>query len=309
MPTAHTLARRLWEAVEPIHAVAYFAPEPARAAQSLGLTGWWMGYFAGRLAPVGPLDGPAAQALCFAFSPARVTRALPDAWACSTPEKILQARLGAVRAALERTLPAGGDGKDGYRKDGDGKDGYRKDGDGKDLERLVLLLELAVQGCRFEGRPLAAAWSAVPGSHAHDLVGRLWLAATILREHRGDGHVISVVHHGLSGLEAGLTHVATGQVTRELIQTSRGWTDQEWEQARRRLNARGLLDRDSRLTKSGGVLRREIESATDRLAADPVTRLGASGVDEAVALATPLSRHLIDTGVVPVPNPIGVPRT
>lgn len=118
-----------------------------------------------------------------------------------------------------------------------------------------------------------------------------------------------MVHHGLSGLEAGLTHVATGQVTRELIQTSRGWTDQEWEQARRRLNARGLLDRDSRLTKSGGVLRREIESATDRLAADPVTRLGASGVDEAVALATPLSRHLIDTGVVPVPNPIGVPRT
>ena len=289
MPTPHTLARRLWEAVEPIHAMAYFAPEPAQAARSLGLTGWWMGYFAGRLAPVGPLDAPAAQALCFAFSPGKVARALPDAWAYSTPEKVLHARLGAVRAALERTLPAGG-----------GR---------KELERLVLLLELAVQGCRYEGRPLAAAWSALPGSHSHDLIGRLWLAATILREHRGDGHVISVVHHGLSGLEAGLTHVATGQVTRELIQTSRGWTDQEWEQARRRLNARGLLDRDSRLTKSGGVLRREIENATDRLAADPVTRLGASGVDEAVALATPLSRHLIDTGVVPVPNPIGVPRT
>ncbi|QMU67369.1 hypothetical protein [Streptacidiphilus sp. P02-A3a] len=288
MPTTHTLARRLWEAVEPIHAVAYFAPEPAEAARSLGLTGWWMGYFAGRLAPVGPLDASTAQALCFAFAPSRVARALPDAWARTTPEQVLRTRLGAVRAALERTLPVGGD---------------------KDLEHLVPLLELAVQGCRYEGRPLAAAWSALPGPHPRDLVGRLWLAATVLREHRGDGHVISVVHHGLSGLEAGLTHVATGQVSRELIMTSRGWTEQEWEQARRRLNARGLLDRDSRLTKSGGVLRREIENATDRLAADPVTRLGASGVERAISLAAPLSRHLIDTGVVPVPNPIGVPRT
>ncbi len=140
------------------------------------------------------------------------------------------------------------------------------------------------------------------------LAGRLWLATTILREHRGDGHVIAVVHSGLTGIEAGLTHVATGQVPRELIQGSRGWTDDDWDHARRRLTAKGLLDRDGRLSKSGGTLRREIESSTDRLAADPVTRLGALGVEEAIRLATPISRHLVDTGVVPVPNPIGVPR-
>ncbi|MGK4578634.1 SCO6745 family protein [Kitasatospora sp. HPMI-4] len=285
MEPSPTLARRLWEAIEPIHAVAYFAPEPAEASRAIGLVGFWMGYFAGRIAPVGPLRAPAANALCFAFAPARVARALPDAWAYATPEKVLDVRLSAVRAALERSLPPTGR---------------------ADLERLVALLERAVEGCGYEGRTLAAAWSAVP--RPGDLVGRLWLAATVLREHRGDGHVIAVAHAGLTGLEATLTHVATGRLSRELLQTSRGWSDTEWEQARRRLTGRGLLDRDSRLTRGGGTLRREIEHATDRLAGDPVTLLGTTGVEEAIRLAAPLSRHLVDTGVVPVPNPIGAPR-
>lgn len=55
--------------------------------------------------------------------------------------------------------------------------------------------------------------------------------------------MIAVTHAGLTGLEAGLTHVATGAVPADLIQRSRGWTDAEWDGARRRLVARGLLDR------------------------------------------------------------------
>ena len=76
----------------------------------------------------------------------------------------------------------------------------------------------------------------------------------------------------------------------------------------RRLRARGLLDSGGRLTKTGGALRREVEDLTDRLAAGPVERLGSTGVERAIELATPVSRHLIDTGVMPVPNPIGLPR-
>ncbi|MGC0419424.1 SCO6745 family protein [Embleya sp. AB8] len=280
-----TLARRFWETIEPVHAVAYFAPEPAEAARALGLIGWWMGYFAGRLAPLGPLRAPEANALCFAFAPARVARALPDAWAYTTPAKVLDTRIGAVEAALTRVLPPVGD---------------------RLLERLADLLERAVEGCGYEGRPLAAAWSGV--RRPDSVVGRLWLATTVLREHRGDGHIIAVVHAGLTGIEATLTHAATGNVPRDLLQSSRGWSDAQWELARRRLVARGLLDRDSRLTKTGGALRRDIEHATDRLAADPVTLLGAAGVEEAITLATPLARHLVDSGLIPVPNPIGAPR-
>jgi hypothetical protein len=31
-------------------------------------------------------------------------------------------------------------------------------------------------------------------------------------------------------------------------------------------------------------------------------------VERAIELATTISRHLIDNGVIPVPNPIGLPR-
>ncbi|MGK5529809.1 SCO6745 family protein [Streptomyces sp. URMC 129] len=285
MAGTDTLARRLWKATEPLHAVVYFAPEPAEAARSAGLIGWWMGYFAGRVAPAGPLDAGAAQALFFAFPPRRVGRALPDAWSYASPEKVLRTRMGAAQAALERALPLV---------------------EREELERLTVLLERAVRGCGHEGRALAAAWSAVPRPAA--LVGRLWLAATVLREHRGDGHVVALVHAGLTGVEAGMTHVATGAVSRDVIQTSRGWTDEEWDRARERLMTRGLLTADGRLTDRGHALRLTIEEDTDRLAADPVTHLGREDTEEAIRLATPLSRHLIDSGVIPMPNPIGVPR-
>ncbi|MGH3253243.1 MAG: SCO6745 family protein, partial [Trebonia sp.] len=136
----------------------------------------------------------------------------------------------------------------------------------------------------------------------------LWLAATVLREHRGDGHVLAAVAHGLRGLDATVTFAATGAISRAMIQPARGWTDEDWEQSSRRLVARGLLDSGGRLTKTGGALRRDVEELTDRLAAGPVERVGSTGVERAIELATPISRHLMDTGVVPIPNPIGAPR-
>jgi len=93
-----------------------------------------------------------------------------------------------------------------------------------------------------------------------------------------------------------------------MIQPTRGWTDDDWVQSCRRLAARGLLDTGGRLTKTGGALRREVEDLTDRLAAGPVERLGSTGVERAIELATPISRHLMDTGLIPLPNPIGAPR-
>ena len=80
------------------------------------------------------------------------------------------------------------------------------------------------------------------------------------------------------------------------------------EGVERRLRARGLIDVGGRLTKSGGALRRSIEDRTDFLAADPVTALGQSGVEEIIAIAAPISRRLFDTSAIPLPNPIGVPR-
>ncbi len=285
MEPTRTLARRFWEAIEPIHSVVYFADGPAQAAREVGLRGFWMGYFAGRVAPLGPVPPTAVCAMAYGFAPAMVGRAIPDAWKFADPGAVLDARLTSAATALRQHVD-------------------RPASDA--LAELSDLLWQAIGGCRFDGRPLAAAWSAVP--RPADPVAATWLATTILREHRGDGHVLAAVCAGLGGLDATLTHVATGAISRELIQPTRGWTDDDWQQSQRRLQARGLLDRDGRLTKSGGALRREIEDLTDRLAAAPVERLGETGVNRAIGLAIPISRQLADCGVFPVPNPIGAPR-
>jgi hypothetical protein len=285
MEPTPTLARRFWAAIEPIHAVAYFAQEPAEAARKAGLRGSWMSYFASRVAPLGPVPPSAVGAMAYGFAPAMVARAIPDAWKFAAPSAVLQARLASVPQALRQHV-----------------DGPLLGAMGE----LSRLLWEAVAGCRFDGRPLAAAWSAVP--RPDDEVAAAWLAATVLREHRGDGHVLAGVASGLRGIDASVTFAATGAIPRAMIQQTRGWTDADWAASVRRLQARGLLDSGGRLTKSGGALRREVEDLTDRLAAGPVERLGSVGVEHAIDLATPVSRHLIDTGLIPVPNPIGAPR-
>ncbi|ANN16606.1 hypothetical protein SD37_13680 [Amycolatopsis orientalis] len=278
-----SLQRRLWEAVEPLHAVVYFAPETAAAAKAVGLPSWWMGYFAGRVAPLGPLAEPPVTAMLFGFAPRMVARSLPDAWKYAEPAAVLRSRMDAVEAALNRILPADAP-----------------------LEELAGLLEQAVAGCDHAARPLAAAWSSVarPAGPA----GRVWLAATVLREHRGDGHVLSAVAAGLRGLDTTLTHIGSGAVTREVIQVNRGWSDDEWDESVARLQAKGVLDGDLALTDSGIALRQRIEDETDRLATGPLEALGEDGAVEVVRMAVPLSRRIFDTGAIPLPNPMGAPR-
>ena len=277
-------ARRLWNAVEPIHATVYFDAGPTAALKAAGVPSGWMCYFAGRFSPLGAIGPGPAAAMAYGFAPARVARALPDAWTFTPADVVLERWSSAAGAALERHLVAFDAG----------------------IDELSGLLADAVNGCRYEGRPLGAGWLDV--STTGDRYVDLWLRATVLREHRGDGHVLASVSAGLRGLDAILTHAATGAVTRDLVQRNRGWTDEEWEESQRRLQARGLLDADGSLTTSGRQLRLQIEETTDRLAAGPVERLGPAGVERVIELATPLSRHVIDSGVVPMPYGVGVPR-
>ncbi|MEU4673075.1 hypothetical protein AB0F91_35235 [Amycolatopsis sp. NPDC023774] len=278
-----SLARRFWVALEPLHAVVYFAPEPAAAAKEVGLRGWWMGYFAGRAAPLGPIGPGPVTSMFYGFAPGMVARALPDAWTFAKPEDVLQSRILAVETALARLLPPG-----------------------SAVDELTGLLERAVAGCRFDGRPLAAAWASA--DRPDRPLARLWLATCALREHRGDGHVLAGVSSGLSGLDASLTHIAAGATTRELVQRARGWTDEEWADSAARLLSRGLLDSAGRLTASGAAVRRDVEEMTDRLATDPLDALGPDAVDRVLELAEPLSRAIVDAGGLPIPNPMGAVR-
>ena len=72
-----------------------------------------------------------------------------------------------------------------------------------------------------------------------DLV--LWHALSLLREHRGDGHIVALGAGGLNGIEAPITHVATGKgFVPEFGRISRGWTEQEWDEATQGLTAQGV---------------------------------------------------------------------
>ena len=280
-------ARRLWRVLEPYHAVTYFAPEAHQAFKDVGLRGFWMGYFAGRAAPLGAVGPGVVTATFFGFHPAMVARVLPDAWAFASVESVLEARLNGVDAAVRRILGS--------------------NLDRPELLELTTLAWNAAEGATAPGRPLFAANADLPLPEEPHL--RLWQATTLLREFRGDGHVAALTAAGIDGCEAHVTLVATGALSRDILQSSRKWSDEEWEAAEDRLRSRGWLAPDGTLTETGRAVRSSVELATDELALPAWAALGEEGCERLLELARPLARLVTAAGDVPFPNPMGVPQS
>jgi hypothetical protein len=270
-------ARAMWTLFESLHAVSYFAPESRAAYEEAGLRGFWRGYFAGRSAPLGPVGPAPVYATFFSFARPMVDRALPSIWQLADPATALQARAQGARAALARLLgPA-------------------------DVTEAARLCREAAEAAELAGRPLAAANAALPWPD--DPLDVLWQAATVLREHRGDGHVAALVTAGLDGCET-LVWRAALDSDRQLLQPARGWTDDQWDQAARRLTERGWLDAAGQPTAAAAAARDEAEARTDALAAGPWLALGAPATDRLAELLRPLAQRA--AGELPFPNPIGV---
>jgi hypothetical protein len=98
--------RQLWTSFEAVHAVTYFAPECRRALAATGLRGFWMGYFAARAAPLGPVGPALVASTFFNFRPSMVERALPSAWGWAEPADVRRARREGAAAALRKALPS-----------------------------------------------------------------------------------------------------------------------------------------------------------------------------------------------------------
>lgn len=274
-----SVPRTMWTLFEPIHAVTYFAPQARAAFEAANLRGFWRGYFAGRAAPLGAVGAAPVRALFFGFAPGMVARALPDVWSRATPERSLHARLDGARAALGAIL-----------------------GDA-DAAAAAALLREAATGVPTGGRALGAANAALPWPD--DDLGVLWQAATVLREHRGDGHVAALLVAGFDGAETPAWRAAVDS-GRDYLQPARGWTDEEWTAAVDRLRGRGLLGDDGSATPEAVALRDSIEATTDRLAAEPWTRLGPERTEELRAALYPLAKAA--RASLPPDNPIGLPQ-
>jgi hypothetical protein len=282
--TAHQ-ARALWPAFETIHATVYFAPEAPEAYRALGLKGGWMGYFATRAAAMGAASPGLVTAVFYNFHPAMVARALPAAWALATPEEVLEARLGVVDAALRRLLP--------------------EHLATPLLAEAAALAREAAEAPAVSGRPLYGALRSLAWPEEPHLT--LWHAATLLREHRGDGHVAALTASGLDGCEAHVALVATGRVTRATLQDNRKWSNEEWAAAAARLRERGWLDAGGNFTEAGQARHQQVEDTTDALAAVPWDHLGPERTARLLEILTPMARTIAERGGVPVPNPVGVP--
>jgi hypothetical protein len=267
---------RAHRAVEPLHAHMYFAPEHDERFGAIGLKPGRMSYFAGRAAPMGAVGAGVVTATFYNFSPSLVAHMIPRAWTLASPEQVVAARLEVARGSLTRLL--GGPAAVAV----------------PEVAELAGLLREACSVLTPEGRPLYAGHADLPWPEEPLL--ELWHAATLLREHRGDGHIAVLVRAGLSGLEALITHTATGRgFTEEAARATRGWTDDEWSGACAALTDRGFLD-ETGLTDLGRELRARIEAETDVMSADPWLLLGPERTARVVELGRGLSRRLVAGG-------------
>jgi hypothetical protein len=280
MQDAAAAARRMWTLFEPVHAVAYFSAEARSAFEQAGLRGFWRGYFAGRAAPLGPVAAAPVTASFFTFARPMVERALPGVWQLISPAEAVAVRSEGAVAALRRLLG----------------------GRASEVTAAADMLLRAADGLDCSGRVLAAANAALP--LPGEPLARLWHAATLLREHRGDGHFAALVAAGIDGCEAVVLRAGL-DLDRGQLQPLRGWTDEEWQAAAARLAERGWLDAAGRVTPEGAQAHRAVEEATDLAAARPWARLGAAGAEELTAALAPIGRACAVE--LTYPNPVGVP--
>jgi hypothetical protein len=269
---AGVLARKTWRTVEPLHGMIYFVPEGVEAYAKLGITGR-DGYFASRSAPMGAVAAEVVISTFFNFNPELVHAAIPSAWEKAAPIDVVAARFEAVDRACRRLLGDAAVGSDEMRR----------------AAELARTAADAASG-RMEGRPLAAGHAALPWPEDPHLV--LWHAQSILREYRGDGHIASLVTHGLSGIDALVTHAAQGDVPAHLLRSTRAWSSEDWNTAVESMRGRGWITGDEEITFTewGAAQRQEIEEATDALAAAPYAVLGEAGCAELRSLARPWSK-------------------
>ena len=104
---------------------------------------------------------------------------------------------------------------------------------------------------------------------------------------------------GISGIDALILHVASGEADARFLRPTRGWSRDQWAAATDRLRAQGLVEGDEpTLTGAGRELRGGLEATTDRLAEPAYRVLGEDGRVRLAELTRPLSRTIVKAGML-----------
>ncbi|MFF9898185.1 hypothetical protein [Streptomyces longispororuber] len=250
--------RRCHGVLNALHSAHYFAPDLGRELGALGIEHPRAVNFAARAAAMGAVGAGAVTAAFYNYRPETVAEHVPAVWSVAAPEAVLAARLRAVDTTLRRLL---------------GDEAVAS----PEMAEAARLALRATEACTRGARPLYSAHADLPVPEEPHLA--YWHAATLLREHRGDGHLAALLDAGLDPVEALVSHTATGKgMTPRRNFAVRGWTQDDWDAAVERLRARGVLTADGELTETGAALRERVEEHTDRLDRAPYEHLGAAGV-------------------------------
>ena len=267
----NSTARRMFELVEPIGVIPYAADDPNEAMFALGFTDYWDTYFAGRAAPLGIVPAEVVDALFYNFAPGEVARHIPKVWRTTTPELAIAARQMGSASALRRIL------------------GDRVDS--PSFARAAELLTKAATSAPVEGRPMYAALRAV--QIPDDVVARLFHAATLLREHRGDGHIAALMVEGVGGLEAHVLLALDMNMQAEKFGRIHHLPAAQLAAVIGGLRDRGLVGDDGWLSERGRAVKQRVESLTDHLAAKPYDCLEPTELDELMHSLEPLATLLL----------------
>jgi hypothetical protein len=272
-------AGRLTRSLDPLHAIVYFVPEANEKFGELGLD-FRAHYFASRSAPMGAVSANVVAATFYNFSLRLVASVIPAAWELASPATVTRVRYEIVETALPRVL-------------GD------ELSQSPQLARAAALLRRVAESIpNADGRPLYAGHAELPWPDT-PIVG-LWHAVTLLREYRGDGHIAALVANEVCGLDALITHTATGiGFNTDFARRSRGWSSDEWNAATEGLVSQGILRGAGELTPAGTELRSRIEDLTDELGYPPWRARAEDQADELVGLAKAIREAAQAAGIFP----------
>lgn len=230
-------ARRLRDALEPLAMHAVWSPRTNEALAGHGFN-FLTGYVTGRAAPLGDVPSAVVAATFAVFEPGLVDALWSDGRSRLPLAKLIELRDRETAASLREVLAA----------------------DEAEVARVAEILDGAVADVDGTGRVLFSALRAQP--RLEDPYGRLWRAADLVREHRGDGHIAACVAAGLDPVRMGvLMEVWLGYPVGEYSGT-RAWPQEASDAAVARLEADGLLA-DGAITDAGRAARDAIEAATD----------------------------------------------
>ena len=135
-----------------------------------------------------------------------------------------------------------------------------------------------------------AALRAIPTPE--DMVTRLFHAASLLREHRGDGHIVALMAEGVGGLEAHALFALDMDMLPEKFGRIHHLPAAQLAEVTDGMHERGLIGADGRLSQQGRAVKRRIESLTDDLAAKPYEILEPSELGELITILEPLAAQL-----------------